>query len=575
LKAEGTQGCLVFCGARIGGGEGNNMKIIKVKKIGIGLLVIVLLVVAAVAGWQIFSDRRNARAQSLRMLTAKVERGDLEVRVSGTGAVEAAAQEEVRTLMSGTITRFDMKDGQQVTAGQLLAELDVEDLSLQIEKARLDITIQERELDQLRREKTLDTVKSPGNGEITWEVKEGDLVQEGNVIATIQDRTRLEVVGRFNATQLEDIKPGQEAQVLIMEFLTSLPARVVEVNTDPKPGTGGSILYEVKVELENPGSLDAGMKGWLTVLTPAGERPAVEEATLSFPETVDVRAPISGEIKALHVDSGKSVSTGQTLAEVSNPDQAEELADQIATAELKLQQARLDLEEKERQQAEQTQKSRVLAPIDGTLVLPDDPNGVGDDVSQGTVLGTVVDYSQMQVVIPVDELDVAKVKPGQEVEITADALPGKTISGQVVGVASQGTSENGVATFDVTVAIQPVEGLKVGMTVNADILVDYRQNTLLVPIEAVLQQGGRSFVLVAGTSGKDGQAASPRSVQVKTGAYDTSRMEILEGLAEGQEIIIQGAASQSGSAQVNRPGGGFLMPGMGGPPPEPRQGVSK
>lgn len=406
------------------------MKIIKVKKIGIGLLVIVLLVVAAVAGWQIFSDRRNARAQSLRMLTAKVERGDLEVRVSGTGAVEAAAQEEVRTLMSGTITRFDMKDGQQVTAGQLLAELDVEDLSLQIEKARLDITIQERELDQLRREKTLDTVKSPGNGEITWEVKEGDLVQEGNVIATIQDRTRLEVVGRFNATQLEDIKPGQEAQVLIMEFLTSLPARVVEVNTDPKPGTGGSILYEVKVELENPGSLDAGMKGWLTVLTPAGERPAVEEATLSFPETVDVRAPISGEIKALHVDSGKSVSTGQTLAEVSNPDQAEELADQIATAELKLQQARLDLEEKERQQAEQTQKSRVLAPIDGTLVLPDDPNGVGDDVSQGTVLGTVVDYSQMQVVIPVDELDVAKVKTGQEVEITADALPGKTISGR-------------------------------------------------------------------------------------------------------------------------------------------------
>ncbi|KKM11111.1 hypothetical protein SY88_10285 [Clostridiales bacterium PH28_bin88] len=544
------------------------MKVVKVKKVGVWLLVAVILIAAAGAGWRYFSARRNtATAQSTRVLTAKVERGDLEVKVSGTGAVEAAAQEEVRTRMSGTITRFDMKDGQQVTAGQLLAELEVQDLSLQIEKARLDITIQERDLAKLRQEKTLDTVKSPGNGEITWKVKEGDRVSEGNVIATIQDRNRLEVVGRFNSAQLEQIKPGQEAQVFIQEFLSTVPARVVEVRTDPRPGSAGSILYEVKAEIENPGSLDAGMQGWLTVLTPAGERRAVEESVFTRPDALDVRAPISGKITALRVDSGKRVSTGQALAEVSDPDSAEQLVNQIATAELKLQQTRLDLQDKERQQADRAQKSQVLAPIGGTLVLPAKPAGVGDDVSQGTVLGTVVDYSQMQVVIPVDELDVDKVKPGQEVRITADALTGKTITGQVVSVSSQGTSQSGVATFDVTVAIQPVEGLKVGMTVNADIMVDYRQNTLLVPIEAVQQAGGRSFVLVAGAPGPDGQAATSRRVQVKTGAYDTSRMEILEGLAEGQEVLVQGAASRSGSVQGNRtgvPGGAFPIPGMGG-----------
>lgn len=544
------------------------MKVMKVKKVGVWLLVAVILIAAAGAGWQYFSARRNtAAAQSTRVLTAKVERGDLEVKVSGTGAVEAAAQEEVRTRMSGTINRFDMKDGQQVTAGQSLAELEVQDLSLQIEKARLDITIQERDLAKLRQEETLDTVKSPGNGEITWKVKEGDRVQEGSVIATIQDRNRLEVVGRFNSAQLEQIKPGQEAQVFLQEFLSTVPARVVEVNTNPKPGSAGSILYEVKAEIENPGSLDAGMKGWLTVLTPAGERRAVEESAFSRPDTVDVRAPITGKITAIRVESGKSVSTGQALAEVSDPDRAEQLVTQIATAELRLQQARLDLQDKERQQADRVQKSQVLAPIDGTLVLPAKPAGVGDDVSQGTVLGTVIDYSQMQVVIPVDELDVDKVKPGQEVEITADALQGKAITGQVVSVASQGTSQSGVATFDVTVAIQPVEGLKVGMTVNADIMVESRQNTLLVPIEAVQQQGGRSFVLVAGAPGPDGAPGSPRRVQVKTGAYDTSRMEILEGLAEGQELLVQGAASRSGSSQGNQsgiPGGGLPIPGMGG-----------
>lgn len=522
------------------------------KNVRVWVIGTVIAAVALGLGWRFFSTRSSAVSQTSRLMTVRVERGDLEVRVSGTGAVEAAAQEEVRTRISGTITRFDVKDGEQVKAGQVLAELDAPDLRLQIEKARLDVAIQERELATLLGEKTFEQVKSPGDGEITWKVKEGDRVQEGNVIATIQNRKRLELVGKFNSAQVEHIKPGQEAVVFLQEFLLNVPARVVEVGDEPRPAGAGAILYDVKAEINNPGGLDAGIKGWLTVLTPAGEIRAVQEGATSLPKAMDVRAPISGSITALRVDNGKSVGNGQVLAELSDPDRAGQLANQIALAELRLQQARLDLQDKEGNR-------RVIAPIDGIMVLPAAPKGVGDDVSQGTVLGTVVDYSQMQVDIPVDELDVAKVKPGQQVRITADALPGNAITGLVQSIAFQGTSQNGVATFDVRVAIEPADGLRGGMTVHADILVDRRQNTLLVPIEAVQQGEGRSSVLVPEGSGR-----SPRPVRVKTGAYDTSRIEILEGLEEGQEILIMSVTNVSGNRSRLPGSGSFLPPGMGG-----------
>jgi HlyD family secretion protein len=527
------------------------------KKTGIWILVAVVAIACMGVGWRVLTAKRSAAAQASRIITAKVERGDLEVRVSGTGSVEAASEEEVRARMSGTISEFAMKDGQQVEAGQVLALLETKDLSLQIERARLDIDIQERALEKLRKEKVFDTIQSPGNGEITWNIKEGDRVQEDGVIATIQDRSRLEVIGSFNSTQVQNIKPGQEADVLVEELLRTLPAKVIEVSNVSRSGKSGTILYDVRAQIDNPGGLSEGVLSRLTVHTPSGDQQAIEYSTTSLPEPAYVRSTITGKVVSLLVESGDGVTIGQKLAEIGDSDGADQLTDQIINAELRLKQARLDLQDLEQQQTERVQNSQVTAPISGTVVLPSKPSGIGDDISQGTVLGTVVDYSSMKVVIPVDELDVAKVKIGQKAKITADALPGVSIDGEVTNVASHGVSQSGVATFDISIAIKPVEGLKVGMTVNADVLVESRKNTLFVPIEAVQQQGGRSVVRVIEKRTDGIQDARP--IQVKTGVYDSSRMEILEGLKEGQEIMIQGGMRNSNQQQR----GPVPMPGMG------------
>jgi HlyD family secretion protein len=528
-----------------------------IKRWGVWVLVIVLVAVSIWYGWQRFASQRAVAGQEARMMAVKVERGNLQVRVSGTGAVQAANQEEIRARMSGTVYRIDMEDGQEVQAGQVLAELEVQDLSLQIDRARLDIVIQERELARLRQEKTIDAVIAPASGEVTWRVRPGDRVQEGAIIGTLQDRTKIKIVGRFNAAQMQHIRAGQQAEIFLPDFLSYLNARVVEVSTLPKVESAGSILYDVWAEIVNPGGLLPGMKAYMSVTTANGNLRAVEESILSLSDPVDIRATITGKIKTIKVESGRGVVSGQVLAEISDPDRADKLVDQIAIAELRLQQARLDLEDREGQQKDRNTNRLIVAPIDGMVVLPAKPVGVGDSINQGTVFGRIVDYTQLQAMIPVDELDVAKVRPGQRVRFTAAALPGKNISGEVLRVASQGTSQSGVATFDVTMRIEAVPKLKVGMTVNAEAIVEQRENVLLIPIEAVNEERGRSIVMVPGVPGEDGKAGSPRPVPVRTGANDAAKIEILEGLQEGQEVLIMAAQSRAGTMPMNR------MPGMG------------
>ena len=514
------------------------MKNQKLKKIGIFVLVLAVIFVLGSLAWRNFTKKLNEAMSVLQQGTVAAARGDLEVKVSGTGSVVSAVEEEIRTRISGTISEFYLKDGQAVQKGQVLARLDVEDLGLKIENAKLSLTIAERELAKLRQEKTADLVTAPAAGRISWKVKEGDLVQKSSVIGTIQDFNKLKISGKFNSTQIQKIQVGQEAEIFLEAFLTSVPAKVVEVKTESIPSGSGGILFDVIAEFDNPGALAAGMKGRLTVVTPDGEKLSVADSTLFLPEAVDVRSPITGTITKLHVQSEKEVNAGAILAEIGNPELADSLEEQIATAELRLKQVRLELEELESQQAKRADNSTVLAPISGTLVLPAIKVGVGDMVSQGTVLGTVIDYSQLQAIIPVDELDVAKIKIGQEVNLTAEALPEQKITGTVSNVSAQGLSQSGVATFDVTIAIDPVEGLKVGMTVNADILIETRQNVLLVPIEAVRREGGRNFVMVAEPVGDDGIVV-PQQVEVKTGAHDTTLIEIVDGLSEGQEVYLQ------------------------------------
>ncbi|MBS3946735.1 MAG: efflux RND transporter periplasmic adaptor subunit, partial [Dethiobacter sp.] len=297
--------------------------------------------------------------------------------------------------------------------------------------------------------------------------------------------------------------------------------------------------------------------GVLKIATAYGETRSVE-AVSATPEPLLLRAPLTGTISILAND-GSYVNKGQALGQISDPERAEQLQQQIAIAGLRLRQARLDLEDVIQQQTDRNNEAVIAAPISGTILLPAQAVGVGAHLSQGTILATVVDYERMQVVIPVDELDVARIIPGQPVRITAHALPGTLIEGHVLNIAQEGTDQGGVAVFDVTVSILPTDNLRAGMTVEAEILVESLRDILLVPIEAVISQGGRNTVYVLTGDGET------RPVQVQTGANDRSRIQIVSGLNEGQQILIQGTTARS--MPMPAPGGPFDDEDEGMPAP--------
>lgn len=271
-------------------------------------------------------------------------------------------------------------------------------------------------------------------------------------------------------------------------------------------------------------------------------------------------------------------------------------ANNIASLELKVQQARLNLDSLKAK----LNDYKIYAPDDGIITFGSSSQGPnsqggnlsslgisgnnsgtsssqtpaeGDYVNNGQVLATLLNTSSMLITVPVDEVDVNKLQVGQGATITFDALPDKKFTGTIKEIAVQGNSQNGVTTFDVTVSIDNPEGIKPGMTANVEILVASKDNALLLPVEAVIERQGKKFVLVPDESGNAAPATSGtgqnnsrqsgrRMVPVETGLYNESLIEITSGLKEGDTVIIPSVTRTATANQNNRTPGG--MPFFGG-----------
>jgi HlyD family secretion protein len=157
----------------------------------------------------------------------------------------------------------------------------------------------------------------------------------------------------------------------------------------------------------------------------------------------------------------------------------------------------------------------------------------GESAGPQTTL-TLVDMTNLAVDITVDEIDVAKIQPGQDAVLTLDALPGVEIKGTIDRIAPTSSLVSGVVSYEVRVTLAPTDQpLRVGMTANTSIVLDRRDSVLLAPNWAIRRdrQTGKSFLLV-----KTGENAS-QEVEVKTGLRNDTFSEILSGADEGQVVL--------------------------------------
>ena len=191
---------------------------------------------------------------------------------------------------------------------------------------------------------------------------------------------------------------------------------------------------------------------------------------------------------------------------------------------------------------EQLSYTDIISPIDG-IVLSRDVQ-MGDAVSSILVLGssatlvmTLGDTSEVYVKGKVDESDIGKVYLGQRARIKVESFKDKTFDGKVTKISPMGVEKDNVTTFEVRVSIQNPGGeLKAEMTANAEIILEEHKNVLQIPEGAILyDKDKKASVEIPNPKGKDGKD----KIAVNIGISNGAKTEVLSGLKEGDQVVLQ------------------------------------
>jgi HlyD family secretion protein len=191
---------------------------------------------------------------------------------------------------------------------------------------------------------------------------------------------------------------------------------------------------------------------------------------------------------------------------------------------------------------EDLRNSTIVSPMDG-LVLSRDVE-VGDAISSILILGsqatnimTLGDVSEVYVKGKVDEADISKVYLGQPARISVESLKERKFMGKVTKISPLGVEKDNVTTFEVRVSIQnPTGELKANMSANAEIILEEKEKVLMVPEAAVIYDKDRhTFLETPDPGSKTGR----RKLSAKLGISNGVKTELVEGLKEGQQVILQ------------------------------------
>lgn len=208
----------------------------------------------------------------------------------------------------------------------------------------------------------------------------------------------------------------------------------------------------------------------------------------------------------------------------------------------------------------------IKAPFDG--IVTGLSVGVGDSVSQSDVIASVI-TKEMYAQISLNEVDAVRVKEGNEVKLTLDALPEAEIKGKVSKIDTIGEVSQNVVSYNARIEFESInESLKPGMSVDAEILVESKKNVVYVPVSVVKTADDGTFY-VEMMSGKKNfnegsQLIAKNSRQkVEIGISDDLVTEIKSGLKEGDSVVLKKTTAVDSSREKSS---GFNLFGIGGSP---------
>ena len=501
---------------------------------------------AAAVALRFLGGGQPASAAGLTYTTAPVERRDITAQITGSGSLEAANSYSVTSLAEGNILTADFEEGDQVEEGTVLYTIDASDLSSTLEQAQISLNQARRSYDSRLKDLEKLSVTAPEAGRVlSLEVEAGDDVSAGQTVAALRNSDIMALEVPILSDEAAGFHVGQSASVTLESTFETLEGTVSKIDRVDTVLEGGMIVRYVTVEVANPGALSVSQTGSAVVDGCA----SAGSAAFRYAAEENITAEVSGTVASIRAQEGSWVNKGDailTLTSDSVDDNVQSAADSLRNAELSLE-SRYD----------QLDNYTITSPIRGTVI--DKNYKAGETSEAGKVLCSIYDLSYLTMTLSVDELDISDIAVGQKVEVTADAVEGKTYTGVVTKVSVAGTSSGGTTTYPVTVRIDGTEGLLPGMNVDAVITLESASGVLAIPTGA-LNRGNTVLVTADSPSAADGTAIEGGeyySVPVEIGASDSGYIEIVSGLQEGDTVAYIPTTGSGGFA--------MMMPGgMGG-----------
>jgi macrolide-specific efflux system membrane fusion protein len=427
----------------------------------------------------------------------EIARGDIIVSVSGSGNLEATHEARLSFGSGGRIDRIYVEEGDVVSQGEVLAELDTD--ALELAKTQAEVALTQARL----------------------------------------SLTQAQLSQQTAEYELKNIRDTKEALELTL-FNAQIDVRNAEHHLDETQDIyTWPDIETAKKDVENAEAflqyaLDSNLPDLTIVYAQArlDAAEAVLDAKVNAYDTEEVT------IARLQLEA-------KELAETQAQKNLDELTEDIAIKELQIDAAKESVEhaqqavELAQESLAQTQKELdeaiITAAIDGVVTSVSAEEG---DIIPSPSFSTkpiihLIDPSSMELIVEVDEIDVPEVKLGQEVIIELDALPDVELISNVTTIFPMPLEVGGVVVYRVKIIFDVPEGLgiKVGMSAEVDIVLAKRSNVLLVPDRAIEEdENGRTIVKVM-----VGEEIEERPVEI--GISDGFDTEVISGLNEGEVVI--------------------------------------
>ena len=454
------------------------------------------------AGLPLVGSGTDPEAETTVVDRTVVDRGDILVSVSATGNILPDEQLGLFFLAPGKVAEVLISEGDEVTAGQLLARLDTDQLELALEDAGLALELQQVALAAL-----------------TAEPREEDLaVARAAVYAA---STQLESARVAPDPRQEEIARLQYEIALNQLWQSQLQRDSVQEAVDS--------IEELK--RQPAPEIAPGVTAPISVPAPPSLRPA--EAGIDQAE-FGVAIAEQQLLGAQNAEASSASIAAASSAIVSAQSQLDRLLEgpdetTLSITNAQLQQAYLAVE----LARHQLSLAQITAPFGGTVTHVNIAAGENPPATRAAI--ELLDDSVYFIDLSVDEMDIPSIQLGQRVELQLDSLPGVVLTGAVTRIDNVATNLGGLITYTVRVTLDPTDQpVRVGMSATATIVVDealdvIRLRNRFIRIDRRTQQ---TFVTVREADG------TLNEVEVVLGRRNETFSEVVSGLAESAEVVL-------------------------------------